>query len=176
MLVGYILLPVLVLEVEMDDSNQYTIPKPQTWNYNPERRDKAAIANDPAQIKSPYFLRPKSHEDTVPRAMEADNVGNLPGAADESKQLSGVEQRLLEDHSILARQSMPTRTTPYIMQTNVLPDHQRKKILVTGGAGFVGSHLVDKLMMEGHEVIVVDNFFTGQKKNVAHWLHHPNFR
>jgi hypothetical protein len=48
-----------------------------------------------------------------------------------------------------------------------------KKILVTGGAGFVGSHLVDKLMMEGHEVIVVDNFFTGQKKNVAHWLHHP---
>jgi len=31
-------------------------------------------------------------------------------------------------------------------------------------------------MMEGHEVIVVDNFFTGQKKNIAHWLHHPNFR
>jgi len=39
----------------------------------------------------------------------------------------------------------------------------------------VGSHLVDKLMMEGHEVIVADNFFTGQKKNIAHWLHHPNF-
>jgi UDP-glucuronate decarboxylase len=36
--------------------------------------------------------------------------------------------------------------------------------------------LVDKLMMEGHEVIVLDNFFTGQKKNIAHWLHHPNFR
>ena len=40
----------------------------------------------------------------------------------------------------------------------------------------VGSHLVDTLMMEGHEVIVVDNFFTGQKKNIAHWLHHPLFR
>merc|ERR1712038_1789687 len=39
----------------------------------------------------------------------------------------------------------------------------------------VGSHLVDKPMMEGHEVIVVDNFFTGQKKNIEHWLHHPNF-
>jgi UDP-glucuronate decarboxylase len=40
----------------------------------------------------------------------------------------------------------------------------------------VGSHLVDKLMQEGHEVIVLDNFFTGQKKNIEHWMHHPNFR
>ena len=43
-----------------------------------------------------------------------------------------------------------------------LPISERKRILVTGGAGFVGSHLVDKLMMEGHEVIVIDNFFTGR--------------
>jgi UDP-glucuronate decarboxylase len=62
-----------------------------------------------------------------------------------------------------------------MMMTTTLSDHRRKKILVTGGAGFVGSHLVDKLMMEGHEVTVVDNFFTGQKRNVAHWMHHPNF-
>jgi UDP-glucuronate decarboxylase len=62
------------------------------------------------------------------------------------------------------------------MKTPIMPDHRRKKILVTGGAGFVGSHLVDKLMMEGHEVTVLDNFFTGQKKNIAHWLQHPNFR
>lgn len=46
---------------------------------------------------------------------------------------------------------------------------------VTGGAGFVGSHLVDRLMMEGHEVIVVDNFFTGRKRNVEHWIGHENF-
>ncbi|XP_034232474.1 UDP-glucuronic acid decarboxylase 1 [Thrips palmi] len=51
----------------------------------------------------------------------------------------------------------------------------RKRILVTGGAGFVGSHLVDSLMMEGHEVIVVDNFFTGRKRNVEHWIGHENF-
>ena len=90
--------------------------------------------------------------------------------------LSGVMSRLIENKNLLATQSMPTDRSPTIMETVVLSDHRRKKILVTGGAGFVGSHLVDKLMMEGHEVTVVDNFFTGQKKNVAHWMHHPNFR
>jgi hypothetical protein len=87
-----------------------------------------------------------------------------------------AEARLIEDQELLSTQSLPTLTTPYVMKTHFLSDHKRKKILVTGGAGFVGSHLVDKLMMEGHEVIVADNFFTGQKKNIAHWLQHPNFR
>lgn len=85
-------------------------------------------------------------------------------------------KHLVEDKVLLSRQSLPTDRAPLVMQTAVLSDHRRKKILVTGGAGFVGSHLVDKLMMEGHEVTVVDNLFTGQKKNVAHWFHHPNFK
>jgi len=51
----------------------------------------------------------------------------------------------------------------------------RKRVLVTGGAGFVGSHLVDKLMMDGHEVFVVDNYFTGRKRNIEQWLGHENF-
>ena len=76
---------------------------------------------------------------------------------------------------LLSQQSISTPTTPEVMKTAKLPDHQRKRVLVTGGAGFVGSHLVDKLMMEGHEVIVLDNFFTGQRKNVEHWKYHPNF-
>lgn len=48
-------------------------------------------------------------------------------------------------------------------------------VQITGGAGFVGSHLTDKLMMDGHEVTVVDNFFTGRKRNVEHWIGHENF-
>jgi UDP-glucuronate decarboxylase len=49
------------------------------------------------------------------------------------------------------------------------------KILVTGGAGFIGSHLIDRLMLEGHEVICLDNFYTGHKRNIVKWLNHPYF-
>lgn len=57
----------------------------------------------------------------------------------------------------------------------LLPPSERKRILVTGGAGFVGSHLVDRLMLLGHEVTVLDNFFTGSKTTIGHWVGHPNF-
>jgi len=51
----------------------------------------------------------------------------------------------------------------------------RKRILVTGGAGFVGSHLVDTLMMDGHQVFVADNYFTGSRRNIEQWIGHENF-
>jgi len=50
-----------------------------------------------------------------------------------------------------------------------------KKILVTGGAGFLGSHLCDRLVKEGHHILCVDNYFTGSKKNIEHLLDHKNF-
>jgi UDP-glucuronate decarboxylase len=50
-----------------------------------------------------------------------------------------------------------------------------KRILITGGAGFLGSHLCDRLVAAGHDVICLDNFFTSQKSNVVHLLGRPNF-
>ena len=149
---GYVLLPILLIELDVD---HYTLPQ---FAENPESKTDVYPANN-----NPY-LRPPSSARTL-------DVSSVPG-----RSMSEAEKRLVEDHDLLSTQSLPTKTTPYVMKTLTLPDHQRKKILVTGGAGFVGSHLVDKLMMEGHEVVVADNFFTGQKKNIAHWLHHPNFR
>jgi len=49
------------------------------------------------------------------------------------------------------------------------------RILVTGGAGFLGSHLCDRLMQDGHEVVCLDNFFTGRKENIMHLLANPRF-
>uniref|UniRef100_W8C0C5 UDP-glucuronic acid decarboxylase 1 n=1 Tax=Ceratitis capitata TaxID=7213 RepID=W8C0C5_CERCA len=78
---------------------------------------------------------------------------------------------ILEDR-VRALEASTPRKYPQVKYLNY---KNRKRILITGGAGFVGSHLVDTLMVQGHEVIVVDNFFTGRKRNVEHWLGHENF-
>ena len=53
--------------------------------------------------------------------------------------------------------------------------HKQKRVLVTGGAGFLGSHLCDRLVAQGNDVICLDNFFTGSKKNISHLFGKPNF-
>lgn len=49
------------------------------------------------------------------------------------------------------------------------------RILVTGGAGFIGSHLIDRLIAGGHDILCLDNFYTGHKRNILKWLDHPSF-
>ena len=77
--------------------------------------------------------------------------------------------------------SSPSSRTLYYLPTAAFPPvkllrpDDRKRILVTGGAGFVGSHLVDRLMLMGHDVTVLDNYFSGSKTAVSHWVGHPNF-
>lgn len=97
----------------------------------------------------------------------------------ESKALTHEDIKQLIDSEIRGQLISSAKTeTKYATFPPVknLPDAERLRILVTGGSGFVGSHLVDRLMMAGHQVIVVDNMFTGRQKNIAQWLGHPNFQ
>ena len=60
------------------------------------------------------------------------------------------------------------------MNNKINPPNNTRN-LVSGGAGFLGSHLIDKLMQKGEKVICLDNYFTGDKSNITKWLNHPNF-
>ncbi|XP_039051630.1 UDP-glucuronic acid decarboxylase 2-like [Hibiscus syriacus] len=75
----------------------------------------------------------------------------------------------VDSHRLGFRSSNPAGKIPLGLKRKGL------RIVVTGGAGFVGSHLVDRLIERGDSVIVVDNFFTGRKENVMHHFGNPNF-
>ena len=95
--------------------------------------------------------------------------GAAAAAGSPSAELRALRQQL---QNLKEFTDSHTKSYPEVKNRN---EFDRKRILISGGAGFVGSHLTDSLMLDGHEVIVVDNFFTGRKKNVQQWLGHPNF-
>jgi UDP-glucuronate decarboxylase len=97
-------------------------------------------------------------------------VGNKEDKSDFP--LEVLQKFYLTRHELLTKDFVERELYPHVRH---LKKSERKRILVTGGAGFVGSHLVDRLMLMGHEVIVMDNFFTGSKINVLHWIGHPHF-
>ena len=99
---------------------------------------------------------------------DPDRDSSLLNIPDAESKIRKLEAKLLE---LEAR--LPAPTTFPSIKFRTYKD--RKRILVTGGAGFVGSHLVDTLMMDGHEVFVADNYFTGSKRNIEQWLGHENF-
>jgi hypothetical protein len=150
-----------------DESRKQQPPPPPNPKINDINHNNVQITQRKANIRKDPVLPVKELKDMTAQE-QADTTT--------TERLVVAQQRLESNQHFVATQSIPTATTPYVMTTLTLPDHARRKILVTGGAGFVGSHLVDRLMMQGHEVIVVDNYFTGQQKNIAHWLHHPNFK
>ena len=82
-----------------------------------------------------------------------------------------LEHEYMTTHSASSGAQKLDRYPP----VKALPDSHQLRILVTGGAGFIGSHLVDHLMFSGHQVIVIDNLFSGRKSNIQQWIGHPNF-
>jgi UDP-glucuronate decarboxylase len=108
-----------------------------------------------------------------------------PSTSTKSSSSSSFSTVHYDSHPISYFENEP-KTTPYHQQRAAAVVHsfgkiplgiKRKglRIVVTGGAGFVGSHLVDRLIARGDSVIVVDNFFTGRKENVMHHFGNPRF-
>jgi UDP-glucuronate decarboxylase len=91
------------------------------------------------------------------------------------QQIDSLQRDIGRLHREMGTNLLIERPNNSFPQTKPRSEGNRRRILVTGGTGFVGSHLVDKLMKDGHEVIALDNYFTGRKKNVEHWIGHPNF-
>eukprot|EP00090_Calanus_glacialis_P029626 TRINITY_DN4755_c0_g1_i1.p1 TRINITY_DN4755_c0_g1~~TRINITY_DN4755_c0_g1_i1.p1 ORF type:complete len:420 (-),score=157.30 TRINITY_DN4755_c0_g1_i1:119-1378(-) len=115
---------------------------------------------------------------------DMEDIDNEVGKEDKREDIaSGLQQlelddaqekiKMLESKLAMLESRLPPTTTYPDIKFRTYKD--RKRILITGGAGFVGSHLVDKLMLDGHEVFVVDNYFTGRKRNIEQWLGHENF-
>ncbi|XP_077293636.1 UDP-xylose synthase [Arctopsyche grandis] len=127
-----------------------------------DKLDENVIPNDAREQLRLDDFEPQVDK-TVNRRMVETDITDL---ADAKKKIADLEAKL---------ESLEIRIPKKYPDVKYLNYKLRKRILVTGGAGFVGSHLVDVLMMQGHEVIVVDNFFTGRKRNVEHWLGHENF-
>ncbi|XP_017157035.1 UDP-glucuronic acid decarboxylase 1 [Drosophila miranda] len=112
-------------------------------------------------------------EDAIQRSLQNAYDAHNSLIKEQRAELQRTKEQLAQlEEQIRSLQTSTPRKYPKVKYLNY---KNRKRILITGGAGFVGSHLVDDLMIQGHEVIVVDNFFTGRKRNVAHWLGHENF-
>jgi UDP-glucuronate decarboxylase len=122
------------------------------------------------------YLQINSNSPTLTGTIQSTKVGpnKAMTAADISAMVNTqINSRLIELSKALNYTSPAGLKYPPVA---ILPEHRKLRILVTGGAGFVGSHLVDRLMLAGHTVYVIDNFFTGRKGNVEQWVGHPNFQ
>ncbi|TQD80210.1 hypothetical protein C1H46_034222 [Malus baccata] len=147
----------------------------------------------PSTLSSPYSPKALKHPRSLPRSINYlfkeqrllfILVGILIGStffilqptlsrfgpSDPNSAMNTVSRSFSTAHDLVSK---PTHAK--VGRVPVGLGKRRLRIVVTGGAGFVGSHLVDKLLDRGNDVIVIDNFFTGRKNNVVHHFGNPRF-
>lgn len=131
------------------------------------------VYNEDAKLPFPSDRRRKKSALDVKNEIDSGGARNNDLQRSLEVELAATQKRLLAlEQKLKSLESLIPNKYPDVKYLNY---KNRKRILISGGAGFVGSHLVDYLMMAGHEVVVVDNFFTGRKRNVEHWFGHENF-
>ncbi|KAF2617984.1 hypothetical protein F2Q68_00041467 [Brassica cretica] len=174
-----------------DDEALYTETMKQLHKQMSSKRDDDTI---PMSQSSPYSPKALKHPRSLPRSLHYlfreqrllfILVGILIGSTFFILQPSLSRLSPAESTSLITRSVSSTNYSPSRMSFNygggktgrvpVGIGPRRLRIVVTGGAGFVGSHLVDKLIGRGDEVIVIDNFFTGRKENLVHLFSNPRF-
>ncbi|GAU11177.1 hypothetical protein TSUD_198010 [Trifolium subterraneum] len=106
------------------------------------------------------------------RSISSNNHQNHDSSLIETEVTLPTRRVLLEESKSTSREEERKARIPLAVG---LKSKRQKRVLVTGGAGFVGSHLVDRLIERGDNVIVIDNYFTGRKENVIHHIGNPNF-
>src|SRR3990170_4386447 len=105
-------------------------------------------------------------------------AADLSGAYSSAAQIRSRDYRRVLRQALRPDSQLHRGLSPESSKLRQGSKHRRdslKRILVTGGAGFIGSHLCERLLKEGSEVIFLDKFFTGRKENIAHLLDNPNF-
>ncbi|XVE61810.1 hypothetical protein DITRI_Ditri06bG0069100 [Diplodiscus trichospermus] len=120
-------------------------------------------------IGSTFFIL----QPTLSRLGPTDAHSSIPGSISTDATTAVVSHTLDSSGSFSSDSNRPFHGK--VGRVPVGIGRRRMRIVVTGGAGFVGSHLVDKLIGRGDEVIVIDNFFTGRKENVVHLFGNPSF-
>ncbi|KAM1751521.1 hypothetical protein ACFX11_009622 [Malus domestica] len=147
----------------------------------------------PSSLSSPYSTKAPKHPRSLPRSINYlfkeqrllfILVGILIGStffilqptlsrlapSDPNSAATSVSRTFSTAHDLVSK-----ATHAKVGRVPVALGQRRLRIVVTGGAGFVGSHLVDKLIDRGNDVIVIDNFFTGRKDNLVHHFGNPRF-
>ena len=102
-------------------------------------------------------------QDTSNQTSEQKQIQRLEKRVKDLEEQLLKNQESLDQNKLNVNQPLKTTVLQHPIDVAFLNYKDRKRILITGGAGFVGSHLTDKLMLAGHEVIVADNMFTGKK-------------
>src|SRR5262249_1537376 len=128
-----------------------------------------------AHRRSPWLIRATASAPRRASSIPSSSGRILEATPSLTCTRAGLNPRL---RMAIMHSAYPSRSRRAVLagsRKKVMVKFEAKKLLVTGGAGFLGSHLCERLLARGHDVLCVDNFFTGGKGNIEHLLKHPRF-